>query len=223
MSHFESAHDLRMQNHPLFKQPFAFTQENQKIAENTLKNYPPHRQGSAILPLLDLAQRQCGGWLPPPAIESVAAYLNISLIRAYEVVSFYTMFNLRPVGKHHIQVCRTISCWLRGAEQILSACAFHLKIKPGETTADDKFTLTEVECLGACVNAPVVQINDDYHEDLTPDTIKGILQKLALNKAVENKKPKYKMPINTPSNVGKNEPDPKAPGENNPSSPDGIR
>jgi NADH-quinone oxidoreductase subunit E len=161
---------------------FAFTPENQEKAEGILQKYPRGRQASAILPLLDLAQRQCGGWLPRPAIEAVAQLLKMPLIRAYEVATFYTMFNLKPVGKHHIQLCRTTPCWLRGSAEIRSVCESHLGIAPGDVTPDGKFSLTEVECLGACVNAPVVQINDDYYEDLTPESMKVILQDLATGK-----------------------------------------
>lgn len=168
--------------------PFAFTPENQKAIEEILKKYPIGRQMSAILPLLDLAQRQCGGWLPRSAIEAVAFLLKMPPIRAHEVATFYTMFHLSPVGKHHIQLCRTTPCWLKGSAEIQAICESHLGIKPGEVTADGKFSLKEVECLGACVNAPVVQINDDYFEDLTPESMKRILQNLATGKPVESGK-----------------------------------
>lgn len=164
--------------------PFVFTQENQKAAEEILQKYPPGRQASAILPLFDLAQRQCGGWLPQGAIEAIAAQLGMPVIRAYEVATFYTMFKLKPVGKHHIQLCRTTPCWLRGSERIQSICESHLGIKPGEVTEDGKFSLEEVECLGACIHAPVVQINDEYVENLTPESMKQILQNLATSKPV---------------------------------------
>jgi len=161
---------------------FAFTPENQKAIEGILKKYPDGRQASAILPLLDLAQRQCGGWLPRSAIEGVALLLRMPLIRAYEVATFYTMFNLSPVGKYHIQLCRTTPCWLRGSAEIQSACESHLGIKFGEVTPDGTFSLREVECLGACVNAPVVQVNDDYFENLTPESIKQLLNELSSGK-----------------------------------------
>ncbi len=164
------------------KNLFLFTDHNQQEIELILQKYPPGRQASAILPLLDLAQRQCGGWLPQTAIETVAALLKIPAIHVYEVASFYTMFNLAPVGKHHIQLCRTTPCWLRGSEEIQSICESHLGIKAGEVTPDGKFSLIEVECLGACVNAPMAQINDDYYENLTPESIKTILQNLAIGK-----------------------------------------
>ena len=167
---------------------FVFTAENQQAVDEIIKKYPIGRQASAILPLLDLAQRQCGGWLPKSAIEVVAASLKMPIIRAYEVATFYTMFNLKPVGKHHIQLCRTTPCWLRGSAEIQAICESHLGIKPGEVTSDGKFSLTEVECIGACVNAPVVQINDDYYEDLTPESMKVILQSLAIGKPIPSKK-----------------------------------
>lgn len=160
------------------KQLFAFTPENIEKAKNIISNYPEKRQRSAILPLLDMAQRQNSGWLPPEAIEYVADFLNIEHIKAFEVASFYTMFNLKPVGKYHIQICGTTPCWLRGADKIMQSCEKELKIKCKETTEDKNFTLSEVECLGACVNAPIVQINDDYYEDLSEDSMISILRKL---------------------------------------------
>jgi NADH-quinone oxidoreductase E subunit len=171
--------DLKPVHYPLANEPFAFTPENQKKAESYIRKYPPGRQASAVLPLLDLAQRQCGGWLPHPAIEAVAALLKMPPIRVHEVASFYTMFNLKPVGKYHVQVCRTTPCWLRGSEDIKEACESHLGIQTGEMTPNAKFSLREVECLGACVNAPVVQINDDYYENLTPESVKALLTSLA--------------------------------------------
>ena len=137
---------------------------------------------SAVLPLLDLAQRQCGGWLPHPAIEAVAVMLKMPVIRVHEIASFYTMFNLKPVGKHHVQICRTMPCWLRGSEDIKTACEAHLGIPTGQVTPNGKFSLGEVECLGACINAPVVQINDDYYENLTPESVKSLLTGLANNR-----------------------------------------
>ena len=173
------------------KEPFVFTERNQQKIDIILQRYPAGRQASAILPLLDLAQRQCGGWLPQAAIETVAALLQMPAIRAHEVASFYTMFNLAPVGKHHIQLCRTTPCWLRGSEEIQSVCESHLGIKPGEVTPDGKFSLVEVECLGACVNAPMAQINDDYYENLTPESMKSILQNLAIGKPAKGDKPPF--------------------------------
>jgi NADH-quinone oxidoreductase subunit E len=163
---------------------FAFTRENEAKANTIVGRYPPGRQHSAIIPLLDLAQRQVGaetqtqGWLPIPVIEYVGAYLGMPYIRAYEVATFYTMFNLSPVGRYHVQVCGTTPCWLRGSDEVFRAC--HEKgLKKGRTTPDGLFTLTEVECLGACANAPMVQINDDNFEDLTFETTTAVLEALA--------------------------------------------
>jgi NADH-quinone oxidoreductase E subunit len=163
---------------------FAFTPENKALAEKTIAKYPPGRQASAVLPLLDLAQRQVGGWLPRAAMDYVAATLDMAPIRVYEVATFYSMFNLKPVGKYLLQVCRTTPCWLRGADKLTEACQRKLGIALKETTPDGKFTLVEVECLGTCVNAPVVQINDDFYEDLDPAKFEKLLDALAKGKPV---------------------------------------
>ena len=157
---------------------FSFSSDSLAKIDTILTHYPVDRKASAVLPLLDLAQRECAGWLPTPAMEAVAQLLGMPFIRVYEVASFYTMFNLKPVGKYHVQVCGTTPCWLRGAEDIMNACKSHLGIKKGETTDNQMFTLSEFECLGACVNAPVVQINDDYFEDLTPEKMTEVLDQL---------------------------------------------
>jgi NADH-quinone oxidoreductase subunit E len=157
---------------------FSFTPENIARAEKIIAIYPEGRQASAVIPLLDFAQRQCGNWLPQVAMDYVADYLEMPRIRVYEVASFYTMFNLKPVGKNFVQVCTTTPCWLRGSSDIMHTCKKKLGIGTGETTADGKFTLTEVECLGACVNAPMVQINDDFYEDLDPTLMDKILEDL---------------------------------------------
>src|SRR5688500_1586745 len=163
---------------------FAFTPENDKKAKLLVDRYPPGRQHSAIIPLLDLAQRQVGaetrtqGWLPVPVIEYVAAYLDMPYMRAYEVATFYTMFNLRPVGRFHVQVCGTTPCLLRGSDDVMAACKAR-GMRKGATTEDGLFTLSEVECLGACANAPMVQINDDNYEDLTAESMSAILDALA--------------------------------------------
>ena len=163
---------------------FAFTAENDRLAKLIVGRYPPGRQQSAVIPLLDIAQRQIGaetrtqGWLPIPVIEYVAGYLGMPYIRAYEVATFYTMFNLAPVGRFHVQVCGTTPCMLRGAEDLIHACKAK-GMRKGHTTEDGLFTLTEVECLGACANAPMVQINDDNYEDLTAESLTGILETLA--------------------------------------------
>jgi len=166
---------------------FAWTAENAEKAKMFVARYPAGRQKSAVIPLLDLAQRQIGaetktqGWLPIPVIEFVAAELGMPYIRAYEVATFYTMFNLAPVGRHHVQVCGTTPCLLRGSDDVLAAC-YAKGLKKGHTTADGLFTLTEVECLGACANAPMVQINDDNYEDLTFESMTAILETLAKGK-----------------------------------------
>jgi NADH-quinone oxidoreductase E subunit len=157
---------------------FAFTPENKALAQRIIARYPEGRQASAVLPLLDLAQRQVGGWLPRAAMDYVAATLDMAPIRVYEVASFYTMFNLKPVGRHLVQICRTTPCWLRGADKLSEACRRKLGIGLKETTADGKFTLVEVECLGACANAPVVQINDDFYEDLDAPKLEKLLSAL---------------------------------------------
>jgi NADH-quinone oxidoreductase E subunit len=158
---------------------FAFTPENRERAQAFIAKYPPGRQASAVLALLDLAQRQHGGWLPRAAMDHVAELLDMAPIRVYEVATFYTMFNLQPVGTYHLQVCRTTPCWLRGAAELTATCKRKLGIDLKARTADGRFSLIEVECLGACVNAPVVQINDDFYEDLDPQKLEAILEALA--------------------------------------------
>ncbi len=169
---------------PALKQPASFTisTEVMKKSKASIAKYPAGKQRSAVLPILDLVQRQAGGWLPVPAMQAVAELLDMPYIRVYEVASFYSMFNLEPVGEHLIQVCRTTPCWLRGSDKITEACKNHLGIGLGETTRDKKFTLVEVECLGACVNAPMIQVNDDYYEDLTPESMVEVLDDLIVGK-----------------------------------------
>ena len=162
---------------------FTFTTENQKQAQTILKRYPEGRQKSAVLPLLDMAQRQSGGWLPQPALECVSEMLSLSPMRVYEVASFYTMFHLKPVGRHHVQVCTTTPCWLRGSDDVVKVCQKKLGIKLGQMTKDGEFSLSEVECLGACTNAPMMQINDDYYEDLDSKRIEKILADLKAGEA----------------------------------------
>jgi len=149
---------------------FDFTPENKLKIAGIIKRYPEGKQASAILPLFELAQRQCGGWLPKAAIEKITQLLSLPTIRGYEVATFYTMFNLKPVGKNHVQICGTTPCMLRGSEDLTKLCQKRLNIGVNETTIDGLFTLSEVECLGACVNAPVVQINNDYYEDLNEES-----------------------------------------------------
>jgi len=145
---------------------FVFSRENLDWAQKTIARYPKGRQASAIIPLLWRAHEQCGGWLPRAACEYVAKMLDMPKIRAYEVATFYTMFNLAPTGKHHVQVCTTTPCWLRGSEEIVKTCQRVMGVKEGEISADGMFSYVEVECLGACVNAPMIQIEKDFYEDL---------------------------------------------------------
>ena len=159
-------------------QKFNFSPENIERANAHVAKYPEGRQASAVLPLLDLAQRQNGGWISREVMAYVAEYLDMAEIRVYEVATFYTMLNLNPVGKYLIQLCRTTPCWLCGSNDLRDACKEELGIGVGESTADGMFTLVEVECLGACVNAPMVQINDDFYEDLTAARMKEILAML---------------------------------------------
>ena len=168
------------------KQPpsFAFTPENLAWARAQIDKYPPGRQQSAVIPILWRAQAQCGGWLPQKAIEAVADLLGMAKIRVLEVATFYTMFNLAPVGKFHVQFCGTTPCMLRGADGLKKV----LRRMIGEenaVSADGKFSWVEVECLGACVNAPMVQINADYYEDLTPDSLTRIINDLSAGRAVK--------------------------------------
>jgi len=158
---------------------FAFTAENRTLADRIIAKYPAGRQASAVLPLLELAQRQHDNWLPRAAMDYVADLLTMPRIKVYEVATFYTMFNTAPVGKHVVNICTTTPCWLRGSGEIVAACERKTGAKLGKTSDDGLFTLTEVECLGACVNAPMVQIGDDYYEDLDAAAIESILEALA--------------------------------------------
>jgi len=162
---------------------FQWTPDNARRAKEIIGWYPEGRQVSAVIPLLDLAQRQVGaetetqGWLPIPVMEFIAKELDTSYIRVLEVATFYTMFNLVPVGRFHVQVCGTTPCMLRGSDDVFAACSKR-GLKKGHTTNEGLFTLTEVECLGACANAPMVQINDDNYEDLTEESMGAILDAL---------------------------------------------
>jgi NADH-quinone oxidoreductase subunit E len=165
------------------KQPesFELTPENLAWAKARIEKYPPGRQQSAVIPILWRAQEQSGGWLPQKAIEAVADMLGMAKIRVLEVATFYTMFNLSPVGKFHVQFCGTTPCLLRGGAALKTV--LHGMIgEENEVTTDGKFSWVEVECLGACVNAPMVQINADYYEDLTPDSLTKIINDLSAGK-----------------------------------------
>jgi len=157
---------------------FAFTPDNLAKAKAYIAKYPPGRQASAVLALLDLAQRQHENWLPRAAMDHVAEILSMPPIRVYEVASFYAMFNLRPVGKHFFQICTTTPCWLRGSDAVVKACEKKLGITIGETTPDKLFTLAEVECVGGCVNAPIIQVNDDFYEDLDGASTEALIDAL---------------------------------------------
>lgn len=165
---------------PPFEQPasFDFTPEYLERAKYHIAKYPPGRQASAVLPLLDLAQRQSGGWLPKVAMDKVAEMLSMAPIRVYEVATFYSMFNLRPVGRYFLQVCTTTPCWLCGSDELIAVCRRKLGIGIGQSTDDGQFTLVGVECLGACVNAPILQVNDDFYEDLDAASTEKLLDSL---------------------------------------------
>src|SRR5579863_2892498 len=170
---------------------FEFTPENKAWVEKELAKYPPGRQASAVLALLWRAQAQDGYWLSRAAIERVAGMLDMPKIRVLEVATFYTMFNLAPVGRHYVQLCGTTPCMLCGAEDLKAVCRKRIG-EQGHVTSDGQFSWTEVECLGACCNAPMVQINDDYYEDLTPEIFAKLLDDLAAGR-----------PVRTGSQVGR--------------------
>ena len=167
---------------------FAFNADSSKLVEKAIAKYPEGRQMSAVKSLLDIVQRQMerdtgSAWLPRVAMDAVAERLGVAPIRVYEIATFYTMFNLEPVGKYHLQVCTTTPCWLRGSDDIVSACKKASGIANfGETSADGLFTLKEVECLGACVNAPVLQVNDDYFEDMDAARVEALIEDLKAGK-----------------------------------------
>ena len=170
---------------PNVEQPasFVFAPENLERAKRIIAKYPPGRQASAVLPLLDLAQRQHHNWLPRAAMDYIAGLLDMAPIRVYEVATFYSMFNLAPVGKWFLQVCTTTPCWLRGSDDVMAACERKLGIKSKQDasflhSADGLFTVREVECLGACVNAPMLQLNDDFYEDLDRPLTEKLIDEL---------------------------------------------
>ena len=166
--------------------PFKFTPQNERLIEEILKRYPPQYKKAAVMPLLDLGQRQ-HGFTSISIMNEVARILEMPPMRVYEVVTFYTMYNRSPVGKYFVQVCTTTPCMLGGcgSDAIMKAIEGHLGIKSGGMTDDKLFSLLEVECLGACVNAPMMQINDDYYEDLTPESAVDILKALKASSNVE--------------------------------------
>ena len=164
---------------------FEWSQENFNKAKKIINKYPIKRQQSAVIPLLDLAQRQNKGWLNKKALEKVAETLSMSFIRVLEVATFYSMFNLEPVGKNYIQICRTTPCWLRGSNKLLEVAKEITGCRLGETSQDKKFTIVEVECLGACCNAPMIQINDNYYEDLNEVNFRNLLTNLKNDKNIK--------------------------------------
>ena len=166
------------------KDLFEWSETNFLKVKKIIEKYPSGRKQSAVIPLLDLAQRQNKGWLNKKALEKVAETLSMSFIRVLEVATFYSMFNLKPIGKHYIQICRTTPCWLRGSDKLLNIAKEVTGCSLGETSKDKKFTVVEVECLGACCNAPMVQINDDYFEDLNEDNFKRLLINLKDEKEI---------------------------------------
>ena len=176
-------------------QPATFAFPDMKVVEEIISRYPQGKQQSAVMPLLDLAQRLMGeagaksnpvfgGWIPRAAMDAISEILSMPKTKVYEVATFYSMYNLAPVGKFLVQVCATSPCWLCGSDKIRKACESKLGIHAGETTKDGMFTLVEVECLGACVNAPMAQINDDFYEDLTETRTLEIIDALASGKQV---------------------------------------
>lgn len=168
-------------HHPEKHEPFAFTPASEELITWWEKKYPADRRASTVIPALWITQKQNDGWLSEPAMRAVADRLGMTYIRVYEIATFYTMFNLEPVGKYHFQVCGTTPCQLRGADRIKDFC--ERKIGPkGEVTGGGKFSWVEVECLGACVNAPVIQINDYFYEDLSIESLEKIIDDFAQGK-----------------------------------------
>ena len=175
-------------NNKVFKKindNFEWSKDNFEKISNILKKYPSNKIQSAVIPLLDLAQRQNNGWLSKNSMEKVAETLSMSYIRVLEVATFYSMFNLEPIGKNFIQICRTTPCWLRGSDKLSKVAKEVCDTKIGGTSEDNKFTVVEVECLGACCNAPMIQINDEYFEDLDENNFRKLLIDLKSNKSVK--------------------------------------
>ena len=163
---------------------FSFDEESERAIARHLAKYPPGRQASAVLPLLDLAQRQMArqtgsGWVPRVAMDVIAARLEMAPIRVYEVATFYFMINTRKIGRYHLQLCTTTPCWLRGSDEVVAACRKATGLRGwGEISEDGLFTMTEVECLGACVNAPILQVNDDFYEDMDAAATERLIESL---------------------------------------------
>ncbi len=157
---------------------FAFTPENEAWAQKQISKYPPGKQASAVVPLLWRAQEQNGGHVTEPMMRVIGEKLGMSPIRVLEIATFYTMFNLKPVGQHLLQVCTTTPCWLRGSDEVMAACKKHIHPHAETVSADGKLSWMEVECLGACVNAPVIQVGDDFYEDLDGGRTEGLINDL---------------------------------------------
>ena len=164
---------------------FTFNEESTKLASLALAKYPDDRKQSAVMPFLDIAQRQNDNWLSQECAEYVANQLDMPFIKVWEIVTFYSMYNTQPVGKNFVQVCTTTPCWLRGSENVVKACKEIISETPKNVSSDNLFSWMEVECLGACVNAPMVQINDDFYEDLDYESTKNLLISLIDNKPLK--------------------------------------
>ena len=164
---------------------FVFNEKSNELAKIALAKYPDDRKQSAVMPFLDIAQRQNNNWLSQECIEYVADQLEMPFIKVWEIVTFYTMYNTQPVGKNFVQVCTTTPCWLRGSEHVVRACKEIISENPTEVSSDNLFSWMEVECLGACVNAPMIQINDDFYEDLNYESTKNLLLSLIDNKPLQ--------------------------------------
>ena len=166
---------------------FELTKENKNAAENILKKYPENRKKSAVMPFLYIAQRQNENWIPLTAMKYIAKYLEMPYIKVYEVATFYTMYNLAPVGKYFIQVCTTSPCLIRGADKIVKICKEKISKEENTLSASKLCSWLEVECLGACVNAPMMQINNDYYEDLDEKNTIEIIESLLADKPIRSK------------------------------------
>ena len=175
----------KIANEELQPDNFSFSNENLLKAKDIVKMYPKNYRESSIMPLLSIAQSQNDGWLPKKAIEYVSKFLNVPEMKVLEIATFYSMYNLSPVGKHHIEICTTSPCMLRGSDNLLEKLKNWIGINTGEITDDNKFSLNRVECLGACVNAPVVKINENYYEDLDLQSFEELINKLNSNKNVK--------------------------------------
>ena len=181
---------------------FEFNKNNKDIANDIIKNYPSGKQQSAVMPLLNIAQKQNDNWIPLAAMKYIAKYLDMPYIKVYEVATFYSMYNLAPVGRYFFQVCTTTPCMLRGAYDLVKVCKKKISENENQLSDDEKTSWLEVECLGACVNAPMLQINDDYYEDLDPTKLESIIDKI--NKNEDPKPGSYKGRISTePENIRK--------------------